>query len=153
MNSTILNDPVGWLLGSWHLSRNDFYQILVNLCLSHVYFEWIVKFSKRSHRKESQKRTNKKADKVENCDEVNSQSKYQNDTDYGTVNNAFEYGDMEETDFGEIWKEKNPEIASTKSTNSAFEVTSFTKCVKHIYKTQGFLSFWNGNFANCLRYM
>ena len=60
---------------------------------------------------------------------------------------------MEETDFGEVWKEKNPEIVTTDFSISAFKVTSFTKCVKHIYKTQGFLSFWNGNFANCLRYM
>lgn len=136
----------------------------------------MVKLSKRSHKKESQKRANRNVDKVENCNEV--QSKYRNDTtssvqtcqttdsappDYGTaigtVNNAFEYEDIEETDFDEIWKEKNPETASNKSSNSsdssnsAFEVTSFTKCVKHIYKTQGFLSFWNGNFANCLRYM
>ena len=96
---------------------------------------------------------NKNGDKVENCDEINIQSKYRNDTDYGTVNNTFEYADMKETDFGEVWKEKNPEIVSTDSSISAFKVTSFAKCVKYIYKTQGFLSFWNGNFANCLRYM
>lgn len=74
-------------------------------------------------------------------------------TAFGTVNKAFEYEDIEETDFDDIWKEKDPETSSNDSSNSAFEVTSFTKCVKHIYKTQGLLSFWNGNFANCLRYM
>ena len=95
----------------------------------------------------------KRAEKVENCDEINIQSKNRNDTDYGTVNNTFEYADMKETDFGQVWKEKNPEIVSTDSSISAFKVTSFAKCVKYIYKTQGFLSFWNGNFANCLRYM
>ena len=66
-------------------------------------------------------------------DEFNIQSKNRNDTDYGSVNNAFGYADMKETDFGEIWKEKNPEIVSTDFSISAFKVTSFTKCVKHIY--------------------
>ena len=82
----------------------------------------------------------KRAEKVENCDEINIQSKNRNDTDYGTVNNAFEYADMKETDFVEVWKEKTQEIVTTDFSISAFKVTSFTKCVKHIYKTQGFLS-------------
>ena len=85
-------------------------------------------------------RTNKNADKVENRNENNIQSKYRNDTDYGTVNNTFEYADMKETDFVEVWKEKTQEIVTTDFSISAFKVTSFTKCVKHIYKTQGFLS-------------
>ena len=75
----------------------------------------------------------KRAEKVENCDEVNCQSKYRNDTDYGTVNDAFEYADMKETDFVEVWKEKNPEIVSTDSSISAFKVTSFAKCVKSFF--------------------
>ena len=72
----------------------------------------------------------------------------------GTINQAFIFDELEvvEDEFDEVFDENSIEAPVSTNSND-FEVTSFRQCVKHIYRTQGFLAFWNGNLANCLRYM
>ena len=72
----------------------------------------------------------------------------------GTINQAFIFDELEvvEDEFDEVFDENGIEAPVSPNSND-FEVTSFRQCVKHIYRSQGFLSFWNGNLANCLRYM
>ena len=70
----------------------------------------------------------------------------------GTINQAFIFDELEvvEDDLDEVFDER---VSKVSVSQNDFEVTSFRECVKHIYRTQGFISFWNGNLANCLRYM
>ena len=72
----------------------------------------------------------------------------------GTINQAFIFDELEvvEDEIDEVFGENGIEAPVSTNSND-FEVTSFRQCVKHIYRSQGFLSFWNGNLANCLRYM
>ena len=70
----------------------------------------------------------------------------------GTINQAFIFDELEVVgdNVDEVFDEHGSKVSSSPND---FEVTSFRQCVKHIYRTQGFLSFWNGNLANCLRYI
>ena len=69
-----------------------------------------------------------------------------------STNSAFIFDELEvvEDDFVDVCDGKRITAPVSAKTN-VFKVTSFKQCVKHVYRMQGFRSFWNGNLANCLR--